>query len=552
MIEEAGPHHPLKQMFFSETFISSHFFIPPGLAWVAAIRPMLLPDKDEKNQMKKKAIITALLALVALTGQGQIKPDTITINFQLSSKVQGEKATVVYPDFMTFDTYALHPVTDNEGRWTVKIPAFRPLHIQMWDDNKIEGVVWGALNLYCRPGTVADILLDDINDHCVFTGENAEVHNAQIACPVKIENFHGRMFDMPMQRAAQAIRRIHERNLHRIDSLRTSHPELPRGYVEMLNALAGYSFGMDMTQNVFGHFAEQMADIMSQGLTTLPKEMCDLLNEVETRDLLHPQGMIPIDATTYFRDVINLESMKQKGFIGAGVDDVEDMGLEVIKRVYPITLIDSLDVSDDVRELMKPYYYLNKCGDEMMTAERDAFLRKHLTANSYEILMGYLENKKVMFAAPAEEETITLTETALDSLADGQEIFRKLILPYRGRVVYIDVWGTWCGPCREEMEHLPKLHETLKGLPVTYMYLANNSPEELWKKSAVRYGLDCTDCVNLRLPNSQQQAIEEYLGLKGYPTYVLVAPDGTIVNNDAPRPSEASIVRDVIQKLIEK
>lgn len=68
----------------------------------------------------------------------------------------------------------------------------------------------------------------------------------------------------------------------------------------------------------------------------------------------------------------------------------------------------------------------------------------------------------------------------------------------------------------------------------------------------MRYGLDCTDCVNLRLPNSQQQAIEEYLGLKGYPTYVLVAPDGTIVNNNAPRPSEASRVRDAIQKLIEK
>ena len=93
-----------------------------------------------------------------MAGQGQVKPDTITINFQLSSKVQGEKATVVYPDFMTFDTSVLHPVTDSEGRWTVQIPTYRPLHIQMWDDNKIQGVVWGALNLYCRPGTVADIL----------------------------------------------------------------------------------------------------------------------------------------------------------------------------------------------------------------------------------------------------------------------------------------------------------------------------------------------------------------------------------------------------------
>ena len=502
--------------------------------------------------MNKQTIITILFALVATAGQGQVKPDTITINFQLSSKAQGEKATVVYPDFITFDTSVLHPVTDSEGRWTVQIPAYRPLHIQMWDDNKIQGVVWGALNLYCRPGTVADILLDDVNDHCVFTGENAEVHNAQITYPLKIKDFHGKMFGIPMQEAAKIIRRIHEQDLLRIDSLCTACPDMPRGYVEMLNVMTGYSFGMDMTQNVLGHFYERIEDILAQGLTTMPKEYIDLLDEAETRNLLHPQGIISSDAVTYFRDVISLESMKQKGIIGIGVDDVDDMGLELITRVYPITIIDSLDVSDDLREMMKIYYYLDKCGDEMMTAERDDFLRKHLTANSYGILMEYLENKKVQFAAPAEEETETLTEATLDSLTDGQEIFRKLTLPYRGRVIYIDVWGTWCSPCREEMEHLPTLHETLKGLPVTYMYLANNSPKELWKKSAVRYGLDCTDCVNLRLSNSQQQAVEEYLGLKGYPTYVLVAPDGTIVNNDAPRPSEASKVRDAIQKLIEK
>ena len=499
-----------------------------------------------------RTIITILLALVAMTGMAQVKPDTIIINFQLSSNAKGEKATLVYPDFMTFETFALYPITDSEGRWSIKIPAYRPLHIQVWDGNKIQGVVWGALNLYCRPGTVADILLDDVGDRCVFAGENAEVHNAQIAYPLKIENFHGRMFDMPMQEAANSIRRIHEKNLHRIDTLCTAHPELPHGYVEMLSSLASYGFGMDMTQNVFGHFAEQIEDILSQGLTTLPKEYLDLLNEVETRELLHPQGMISGDAVTYFRDIINLETMKQKGVIGIGVDDVEDMGLEVITRVYPITLIDSIDASDVVKELMKTYYYIDKCGDEMMNAQRDAFLRKHLNAHAYEMLKEYLENKAEQFKAPTEEETETLTETTLDSLTDGQEIFRKLILPYRGRVVYLDVWGTWCGPCREEMEYLPALHETLQDLPVTYMYLANNSPEELWKKSTVRYGLNHLDCVNLRLPNGQQQAVENYLNVKGYPTYILVSPDGTIVTNNAPRPSRASSLRDAILKLIEK
>jgi thiol-disulfide isomerase/thioredoxin len=319
----------------------------------------------------------------------------------------------------------------------------------------------------------------------------------------------------------------------------------------MLNALVGYGFGMDMTQNMLVHFGEQVGDFLSQGLTTLPTEYLDLMNEVETRELLHPQGMVSRDAVTYFRDVINLESMRQKGFISMGADDEGDMGLDLITRVYPITIIDSIDVSDDVRELMKTFYYLDKCGDEM-TAERDAFLHKHLNTKSYELLMGYLENKKMKFAAPVKEEIETLTEMTLDSLTDGQEIFQKLILPYRGRVVYVDVWGTWCGPCREEMEHLPSLHETLQGLPVTYMYLANNSPEELWQKSTVRYGLNHADCVNLRLSNSQQQAVEHYLKVHGYPTYVIVAPDGTIVNNDAPRPSEASSVRKAILKLIEK
>ena len=342
--------------------------------------------------MNKQTIITILLALVAMVGQAKVKPDTITINFHLSSKAQGEKAKVVYPDFITFGTSVLHPVTDSEGRWTVQIPAYRPLHIQMWDDNKIQGVVWGALNLYCRPGTVGNILKTYVGGECVFDGENAEVHNAQIAYPLKIRDFHGQVFQFEMQEATRCIRDIHEQNLHRIDSLRTAHPDMPRGYVEMLNALVGYGFGMDMTQNVLVHFGERIEDIMAQGLTTMPKEYIDLLNEVETRELLHPQGMVSRDAVTYFRDVINLESVRQKGFIGIGLDDVDDMGLELITRVYPITIIDSLDVSDDVREMMKIYYYLDKCGDEMMTAERDVFLRKHLKANSYGILMGYLEN----------------------------------------------------------------------------------------------------------------------------------------------------------------
>ena len=198
---------------------------------------------------------------------------------------------------------------------------------------------------------------------------------------------------------------------------------------------------------------------------------------------------------------------------------------------------------------MKAGSFLTVCGQDV-TPERKRKLQEELNPKTFSLLQGYIDSKKVNFESASEEEITALAEIPMDSLADGKDIFQKLIAPYRGRVIYIDVWGTWCGPCREEMAYLPELHEALKELPVTYMYLANNSPEELWQKSAKRYGLEGDDCVNIRLPEEQQRAVEEYLGVQGFPTFLLVAPDGSIASNKAPRPSSPTSVREAILQLL--
>ena len=494
--------------------------------------------------MNKKIILSILLTIVAMAVKAQ---DSVTVCFQLASKAKGEMTTLVYPDFFTCSTTALHPVTDSEGRWTVTIPAYRTLHIQIWDNNKIQGVVWGALNLFCRPGTKAEILLDDINDRCIFSGENAEVHNAQITHPLKMEDFHGRMFDMDMQEAAGYIRNIYKDNCHRIDTLYNAHSELPKAYVEFLRQMARYSYAMDMTQNVVGHFFDSMTKIMAKR-NDMPEEYLDLLREVETEVLLYPQSPLPCDATTYFSDIVRLEELARNGIIREVSDDTKDQQLYDFSQRCDV--INSLNASNDVKQLMKVYCSVKHFRQEI-TPEREAFLQNQLTTESLNMLRHYSENKQKQFANISKKEVERLEESPIDSLVDGKDIFQKLIAPYRGRVVYIDVWGTWCGPCRAEMEFVPQLHEALKDLPVTYMYLANKSPEELWKKSAKKYGLEGADCVNLRLPDAQQSAVEDYLGLKGYPTFLLVAPDGTIVTNEAPRPSASYDVRKAIQKIIE-
>ena len=494
--------------------------------------------------MNKNTIITIFLALIAMTGRTQ---DNITITFKLASKTQGEKATLIYPDYFTYNSVVLHPVTDSEGQWTVKIPAYHTLHIQIWDDNKIQGVVWGTINLFCRPGTKADIMLDDINDRCIFSGENAEAHNAQINHPLKIDSFHGGMFKMDMQDAAKFIRKLYKNNTEHIASLCADHPNLPKDYVESLRQMARYGYAMDMTQNVMGHFFDSMTKIMEQR-NDMPEEYLELLREVETEELLFPQSPLPIDAMTYFRDIISLENLAHHGIVRENPDNLKDAQLYNLSQ--KCAFIDSLTASNDVKQLMKVYCSVQHFGQDI-TPEREAFLRSQLTRESLNTLRHYHENKQEQFANVPEEEVKRLEESPIDSLVDGKEIFQKLIAPYRGRVIYIDVWGTWCGPCRREMEFLPQLHEALKDLPVTYMYLANQSPEELWQKSAKHYGLEGEDCVNLRLPAAQQNAVEEFLGIHAFPTFLLVAPDGTIVTNSAPRPSLSPNVREAVLKIIE-
>ena len=498
----------------------------------------------------KKLFLTLIVAFVTISVSAQeagLSRDSVTISFQLASKAAGEKATLIFSDYTACDVVDLNPVTDKEGKWSVKLPADRTIHIQLWDDNKIEGVVWGALNLFCRPGTRAEILLDDINDRCIFSGENAAAHNAQVEHPLKIANFHGRMFGMDINDAAQYIRSIYKSNMYNIDTLYASNPNLPDSYVESLRQMARYGYAFDMTQNIKGHIFESMGTILEQGGNTLPDELVAMFREVETEELLYPKTPLPTDALGYFCDVMALEYYIQLGFISELPNEVTDSKLHSFSTMCSV--VDAINASDEIRQIMKAASFLTVCGLDI-TPERERKLQEELNPKTFSLLQGYIDSKKVNFESDSEEEITALAEMPMDSIVNGRDIFQKLIAPYRGRVIYIDIWGTWCGPCREEMAYLPELHEALKELPVTYMYLANNSPEELWQKSAKRYGLEGDDCVNFRLPEEQQRAVEEYLGVQGFPTFLLVAPDGNIASNKAPRPSSPTSVREAILQLL--
>ena len=127
------------------------------------------------------------------------------------------------------------------------------------------------------------------------------------------------------------------------------------------------------------------------------------------------------------------------------------------------------------------------------------------------------------------------------------DIFAYLTAKYPGKVLYIDVYATWCGPCRAEMKQAPALHDVMRGREVVFVNLCLASDRETWLRFVAQqrpegenYWFD-EDATNLFMGT---------YSLSGYPTYILVGRDGKIATMKAARPSALTQVSEQIDDLL--
>ena len=137
-------------------------------------------------------------------------------------------------------------------------------------------------------------------------------------------------------------------------------------------------------------------------------------------------------------------------------------------------------------------------------------------------------------------------------MSDGEKILRKITEPYRGKLILLDIWGTWCGPCKEALSHSQEEYERLKDFDLVYLYLANRSDDESWKNVIKEYNLVGDNVVHYNLPESQQSAIENFLQVHSFPTYKLIDRDGFVLDVNADPRELEGLARMLEQIKIEK
>ena len=118
----------------------------------------------------------------------------------------------------------------------------------------------------------------------------------------------------------------------------------------------------------------------------------------------------------------------------------------------------------------------------------------------------------------------------LADLSEGEALLKKILEPYKGKFVLLDVWGTWCGPCKEALSHSAEEYERLKDYDIEFLYLANGSPQTSWENVIKEYNVSGDNVAHYNLPPKQQDAIEKHLNVHSFPTYKLFNRDGDLLD----------------------
>lgn len=115
----------------------------------------------------------------------------------------------------------------------------------------------------------------------------------------------------------------------------------------------------------------------------------------------------------------------------------------------------------------------------------------------------------------------------------------EALQPFKGKKLYIDVWATWCGPCKAEFAHKEGLKKLLaeKGYDILYISIDEPDRDEAWKGMIKFYKLEGNHLRTNQDFTNDLVKIFDQGGNLSIPWYLIVNEEGKIVNTKAKRPS---------------
>jgi thiol-disulfide isomerase/thioredoxin len=171
-----------------------------------------------------------------------------------------------------------------------------------------------------------------------------------------------------------------------------------------------------------------------------------------------------------------------------------------------------------------------------------------------ETLSKGLEPAIAEFAAAKVEEKAA--EVNIETVGSGSEYIgldgkKFTVADLKGKVVYLDVWASWCGPCRQQFPFAKTLKEQFskKELKdIVFLYISIDNTDEAWRKAIDQLGIEGMHGFS---PGGWSAPITKEYGISSIPRYILIDRSGRVADANAPRPSDPSLperLRDLLAR----
>ena len=137
---------------------------------------------------------------------------------------------------------------------------------------------------------------------------------------------------------------------------------------------------------------------------------------------------------------------------------------------------------------------------------------------------------------------VSVSDSSFDLLLedkDGQvTTLANVLKQNKGKVIYVDFWASWCGPCRAEMPYSQELQKHFADKNVSFLFLSTDTNKEAWLNASNEEFKSSS--LSYRILDRNATFLNE-LRLNSIPRYIVFDASGNLIDENAERPSSKEV-----------